>query len=73
MTDNLNGIAWADFMRWALEEPHMRAEFEAATGIEFKDSARYVVQFVEWATLNHYGLEHAPKAYRDSLVAKALR
>lgn len=68
--DELNSIAWRDFMNWALFDKNMRREFTEATGVTFNDSAAYVVKFVEWATVNHFGIEHAPKAYREQLEAR---
>ncbi len=68
--DEFNQVSWAAFMKWAVSDRDMNLAFQAASGREFNDSAQYVVQFVEWATLNHFGLEHAPQKYRESLEAK---
>lgn len=67
MFEEIQSIAWADFMKLALDSASMRAEFESETSIPFRDSARYVVAFVKWATLNHWGLENAPVKYREAI------
>lgn len=83
--DDLNTIAWRDFITWAWGEPEMRAQFTAATGIEIDavkapinaaiDAAAgadksLAAQFIEWATREHWGLEHAPAAYRTAITRK---
>ena len=81
--DDLNTIAWRDFILWAWNEPEMRAEFAAKTGIEIQavtapinaaidaatgTSSSFAAQFIEWATREHWGVEHAPAAYQKKLV-----
>ena len=83
--DDLNTIAWRDFLLWAWNEPEMRAQFAAKTGIEIQpvtspinaaiDAATgaresVATQFIEWATLEHWGVEHTPEAYRRTLGPK---
>lgn len=83
--DEFNQIAWRDFVLWAWSEPQMRAQFTAATGIKIQpatspiDAAIDVAtgardnvmnRFVEWATRNHWGVEHAPAAYQKMLADK---
>lgn len=82
--DELKQIFWASFVQWAANDPDMRAAFTKATGvtITFKvepGTSREVIEeelrnrmhhLVEWATREHYGLEHAPKAYRDHVEGK---
>lgn len=83
--DEFNQIAWQDFIVWAWNEPEMRALFTAATGIEIQQvtSPIYAAidaatglgesvagRFVEWATLEHWGIEDAPAAYRAAIAAK---
>ena len=83
--DDLNTIAWRDFLVWAWNEPEMRTLFTAKTGIEIQsvtapidaaiDAAtganRSVVsRFIEWATREHWGVEHAPVAYQKVLAGK---
>lgn len=78
-------IAWRDFILWAWNEPDMRTLFAAKTGIEIQavtspinaaidaaTSANNSVasKFIEWATREHWGIEHAPVAYRKMLTAK---
>jgi hypothetical protein len=72
-SEDLDSLAWADFMKWAIEQPDLRAGFEAATERRFVDSARYVVEFVEWSTLTLWGIENAPPKYREQLMAKEQR
>lgn len=38
---------------------------DKATGAD--DIERIAAAFIEWVTRNHWGIEHAPEAYRDSL------
>ena len=81
-TDDFNALAWRDFIVWAWNEPEMRAQFTAKTGVEVSagralidaaiDAATgarrsVVVQFVEWATREHWGVEQTPAAYRAVL------
>lgn len=83
--DELNTIAWADFIQWAWSEPEMRAQFTAKTGVVIVEATNpieriiddatgasrgVVSEFIEWATINHWGVEHAPAAYRKTLGAK---
>jgi hypothetical protein len=82
--DDLNAIGWRDFLLWAWSEPQMRAQFTAATGTEIRavtpidtaiDAAtgaggKLVAQFIEWATREHWGLEHAPEAYQQAIAIK---
>lgn len=80
--DDLNTIAWSDFLLWAWNEPEMRAQFAAKTGVEIQsvtspinaaiDAATGIresvaAQFIEWATREHWGLEHAPVSYTKTL------
>lgn len=81
--DDLNAIAWHDFLLWAWNEPEMRTRFTAKTGVEIQsvtspinaaiDAATGVhesvaARFIEWATRDHWGLEHAPVAYQKALA-----
>ena len=84
--DALNTIAWRDFLVWAWNEPEMRAQFTAKTGIEIQavtapidaaidaatGASRSVAsRFIEWATREHWGVEHAPALYQKTLANKA--
>lgn len=84
--DDFNTIAWRDFLLWAWNAPEMRAQFTAKTGLEIEsvtapinaaiDAATgaqgsVAKQFIEWATREHWGVEHAPAAYRQALADKA--
>lgn len=81
--DDLNTIAWRDFLVWAWNEPEMRAQFTAKTGIEIQtvtapidaaiDAATgarksVAARFIEWATREHWGVEHAPVSYQSTLA-----
>lgn len=83
--DELNSIGWRDFLLWAWNEPQMRAQFTAATGVEISavtspinvaiDAATgaregLAAQFIEWATREHWGVDHAPKAYQKAIATK---
>jgi hypothetical protein len=86
--EDFNTIGWRDFLIWAWNEPEMRTQFTAKTGIEIQtvtapinaaiDAATgattsLAARFIEWATLEHWGIEHAPAAYRKALAAEARR
>jgi len=82
----LNAIGWRDFLLWAWREPQMREQFTAVTGVEIRSVATPIdvaidaatgareslaSRFIEWATRAHWGLEHAPRAYQESLAKAA--
>lgn len=81
--DAIKQVFWASFIQWAGNDRAMQDAFTDATGIaltfrveqmsreeiEAQLTAR-MHKFIEWATREHYGLEHAPKAYRDHVEAK---
>ena len=86
--DDLNTLAWRDFLMWAWNAPEMRAQFTAKTGLEMKavtspinaaiDEATgardsLAAQFIEWATREHWGVEHAPTAYQETLTDKKVQ
>ena len=83
--DDFNTFAWRDFLTWAWNEPEMREQFTAKTGLEIQsvtapinaaiDAATGVresaaARFIEWATREHWGVEHAPAAYRKALASE---
>ena len=84
--DDFNAIAWRDFVAFAWGEPGMREAFTAATGIAIMPAARTPIDamidvasgsqaktmaaFIEWVTRAHWGIDHAPKAYRDALAKR---
>jgi hypothetical protein len=77
--DEFKQIAWASFLTFAANDPDFRQAFTAATGKTFAlknnhslhdDMRELMTEFVEWLTREHYGLEHAPKAYRDHVEGK---
>jgi hypothetical protein len=75
---------WLGFIRWAWSEKKIRDRFVAETGITLLPPARSGIEalvddacgvrdsilkaFVKWATIEIYGLEGAPKKYRDELA-----
>jgi len=86
--DDLNTIAWHDFLLWAWNEPDMREQFTAKTGVEIQavtspinaaiDAATgaqssVAARFIEWATREHWGIEHAPIAYQKTITKKGAR
>lgn len=84
--DDLNTIAWRDFIMWASDQQPMREAFTKSTGIPFLPPAKNGLDalidkatnahektlraFVQWVTENHWGLEFAPEAYRNEIRAK---
>ena len=83
--DDINTLAWRDFLLWAWNEPEMRTQFTAKTGLDIQAvtspinaaidmatgaNASVAAQFIEWATCEHWGLEHAPAAYQKAIAAK---
>ena len=85
ISDDINTIAWGDFLLWAWNDPAMRAQFTAKTGVEIQgvtspinaaiDAATgaresVAARFIEWATCEHWGIEHAPVAYQQSIAKK---
>jgi len=69
--DEFNAIAWRDFILWAWNNPACRAQFERATGrIDTSANNDKLESFVEWITATHWGIEYAPRAYRERLEAK---
>lgn len=85
--DDLNAIGWRDFVLWAWNEPQMREQFTAATGLEICavtvpinaaiDAATgagksLASQFIEWVTRAHWGVEHAPEAYQRAIATRSV-
>lgn len=82
--DELKQVFWASFIQWAGSDRGFQAAYADATGeaLTFKvepGTTRDAVEreliarmhrFVEWLTREHYGLEYAPKAYRDHVEGK---
>ena len=86
--DDINTIAWHDFLVWAWSQPEMREQFTAKTGIVIQhvtspieaaiDAATgaqesVAARFIEWATCEHWGIEDAPQAYKKTVGAKEKR
>lgn len=85
MPDGLRDAAWSGFIQWAHGFPDIRARFTADTGLSLERRTGIVAlvdkatgfrddvlkQFVEWATREIWGLEYAPKKYRDELEGKS--
>jgi hypothetical protein len=84
MTSNeFNALAWRDFLLLAYVDPDTRSAFTRATGMELTRPASAIEQlldnatghraetlerFVEWATETIWGLDDAPRAYREELA-----
>ena len=80
---DLNDIAWRDFIIWAFNNSDFRRAFEEATGtpalIPTKSPIEAMVdkacgvkedyfrKFGIWATKNHWGLEYAPVKMRAEI------
>ena len=76
-------VMWPGFVHWAWGHAEIRRAFTAATGIQldrrtpievlvdkvtgYRSDA--VAKFIEWATVELYGLEAAPKAVREAIAA----
>lgn len=85
--DDFNSIMWTGFLRFELNDPDARKAFTEATGIALLPPVRNAIEaaidracggnddalgrFVEWVTVNVWGLENAPKAYREHLETRA--
>jgi len=85
--DDFNTLAWRDFIIYASRSREMREAFTQETGISLSTGPCSDVEkmraatvgtpvvvferFVEWVTVQHWGLEHAPKAYQDALAQRA--
>lgn len=78
--DEFNVLAWREFLDWAISHPAVRAQFAGETGICLDQIEREpggdgaaghpaVRAFVRWATEKHWGIEHAPAAYRAVIEA----
>lgn len=77
---------WPGFIRWAWGSAEVRADFTAATGLVLAAprsaleamvdqatgyAASVAERFVEWATVEIYGLEGAPAAYRAEVERRS--
>lgn len=78
----INDCMWAGFIRWALGEPKVRAQFEAATGKSLEPSTSPIDRlidestgyrdaalkaFVIWATREMWGVDYAPAALKAEM------
>lgn len=77
-------LAWWSFIMWAAKDTDMRRDFTRETGIDL-DRQRAPIErlvdnatgggplheFVYWATVNHWGIDDAPEAYRAALASAA--
>ena len=84
--DDFMAAMWGSFLRWALSEPKMVEAFERETGHTFPAAPKSAIEamvdeatgrmggtmeaFVEWATVNQWGLDEAPASYREHLAKK---
>lgn len=83
--DDFMAVAWAGFVQWAAKQPDILERFEAETGMSFRppasglevmidDATGYrnavAERFVEWTTVEMWGLDEAPAAYRESLESR---
>lgn len=57
-------VAWSDFISFAHAEEGMREAFSADTGKAV--TAETMADFVLWVTVNHWGMDEAPKLYREA-------
>lgn len=84
--DDFNAAAWASFVQFAWSQPDARAAFTEATGIATMKSDvdplsalideatgrtnDVAEKFIEWVTRTQWGLEYAPKSYREALLRR---
>ncbi|WP_454915007.1 hypothetical protein [Xanthobacter sediminis] len=84
--DAFMAIAWRDFIKWASTEKDLVAQFNSETGRRFMVHPRSPLEalvdaatgrasddaeaFIEWVTVNWWGLDEAPEAYRAHLHAR---
>jgi hypothetical protein len=82
---DLLDIAWADFIRWAMDQPEIVAQFNAATGRSYQTRAQTILgvmvdeatgkladdteAFMLWATETYWGTDEAPGKVRAALAA----
>ncbi len=78
---------WPAFILWARDNAEICAEFTAATGMPLERSTGIAAlvdkvtgysdavmdRFVEWATVEIYGIECAPAAYRAEIARRGRR
>jgi hypothetical protein len=64
-------LAWPAFVEWAFLDAKVRQDFTAANGIMPAPDAAMseLAKFIEWATVEVYGIKNAPKAVRDAITA----
>ncbi len=81
--DEFNALAWRDFVLWSSKQPEALQAFQNETGLSMSPSsgleaaidaatgARSAIaeEFVKWVTENFWGLEYAPRAYREKINA----
>lgn len=75
-------LAWQEFIRHARTEPDIVAQFKVETGRDLSAASTSfdalidevigrrddnLRAFVEWTTRIFWGIDYAPKAYRESL------
>lgn len=79
--DDLSAIMWSGAVTAAAENADAVAAFKADTGLDLHPTRRnglealidratgyedhVLHEFIRWFTVNHWGLEHAPRAYRN--------
>lgn len=83
--DDFNAIGWRDFVVFSFGEPLMRKAFTEHTGIEIPADIKLtdnainpatgvdgsvLAKFIEWVTRTQWGIESAPKAYREALAQR---
>lgn len=76
---------WPDFLLWAIGNKEIREEFTTATGLVISPArspieamidkatgygADVAAWFIEWVTVEIYGIEAAPAAYRAELARR---
>lgn len=69
--DDFRSLAWAGFIEWAIQEPHMRRLYIAAVGRDIH-TPEEIGAFTKWVTVEHWGLDEAPESYRAALAAAEL-
>jgi len=77
-------MSWAGCIRWASGDAAVIARYEQETGKKFPRGGRSGIErlvddatghnpyddFVEWVTRELFGIDDAPKAYREALAKR---
>jgi len=60
---DMNAIAWRDFIHWAIGDADVLKQFSSETGHDAE--GEWLLAFIDWATVNLWGEEYAPQAWKN--------